>query len=130
MATVVFLVIAAILVAVLAAPEFWLLLRNIRARGIQGTRVRLRDGLVGETVAARGDFARQGQATIGQVTVDGEIWSARSPRGAEIASGDRLRVTSRDGLTLLVEPAGPSPIPRRDGPAPSELYGGPMPTGP
>lgn len=37
----------------------------------------------------------------GQVEVAGEIWRARCPEGAEV--GDSVRVTGRDGLTLLVE---------------------------
>jgi membrane-bound serine protease (ClpP class) len=38
---------------------------------------------------------------VGQVRLDGEIWEARCEEGA--ATGDRVRVTSRDGLTLIVE---------------------------
>ena len=39
---------------------------------------------------------------VGQVRLDGEIWEARCEAGA--ATGDRVRVTGRDGLTLIVEP--------------------------
>ncbi len=38
----------------------------------------------------------------GQVKIAGEIWHARCEPGADV--GDVVRVTSRDGLTLLVEP--------------------------
>jgi membrane protein implicated in regulation of membrane protease activity len=39
----------------------------------------------------------------GQVKVDGEIWSARGP--STVRTGDTVRVTRVDGLTLEVEPA-------------------------
>jgi membrane protein implicated in regulation of membrane protease activity len=39
----------------------------------------------------------------GQVRVDGEIWEARCDAGATV--GESVRVTGRDGLTLLVERA-------------------------
>jgi membrane-bound serine protease (ClpP class) len=39
----------------------------------------------------------------GQIRLQGEIWAARCEAGA--VPGDRVRVTGRDGLTLIVEPA-------------------------
>jgi membrane protein implicated in regulation of membrane protease activity len=39
----------------------------------------------------------------GQVRLDGEIWEARCEAGA--STGDRVRVTGREKLTLIVEPA-------------------------
>jgi membrane-bound serine protease (ClpP class) len=39
---------------------------------------------------------------LGQVRVAGELWRARCESGAEV--GDTVRIVSRDGLTLLVEP--------------------------
>ena len=38
----------------------------------------------------------------GQVRVQGELWQARCAAGAD--RGDAVRVSGRDGLTLLVEP--------------------------
>jgi membrane-bound serine protease (ClpP class) len=38
----------------------------------------------------------------GRVRLHGEIWTARSQ--APVAAGQTVRVTGRDGLTLLVEP--------------------------
>jgi membrane-bound serine protease (ClpP class) len=38
----------------------------------------------------------------GQVRLGGEIWSARCATGAH--TGERVRVTDRDGLVLVVEP--------------------------
>lgn len=38
---------------------------------------------------------------LGQVRLDGEIWEARCEAGATV--GDRVRVTGRDRLTLVVE---------------------------
>jgi membrane-bound ClpP family serine protease len=40
---------------------------------------------------------------IGRVRVRGEVWRATSLE--EIEAGARIRVTGRDRLTLLVEPA-------------------------
>ncbi len=39
----------------------------------------------------------------GQVRIGGELWRARCEAGAD--PGERVLVISRDGLTLLVEPA-------------------------
>ncbi|MCH5304529.1 MAG: NfeD family protein [Ruminococcus sp.] len=39
----------------------------------------------------------------GQVNVDGKIWSARSVDGREIKSGANVRITSIEGVKLLVE---------------------------
>jgi membrane protein implicated in regulation of membrane protease activity len=38
---------------------------------------------------------------VGQVRLGGELWRARCEAGADV--GERVRVTSLDGLTLLVE---------------------------
>lgn len=40
----------------------------------------------------------------GRVRIRGESWRARCTAGAD--AGDRVRVVGRDGLTLLIEPAG------------------------
>jgi membrane protein implicated in regulation of membrane protease activity len=37
------------------------------------------------------------------VRVHGESWRARDAGGAPLASGDRIKVRSVDGLTLIVE---------------------------
>jgi membrane-bound serine protease (ClpP class) len=42
------------------------------------------------------------QGGRGNVRVHGEIWSARSEK--EFKSGDSVRVTRREGLTLIVGP--------------------------
>ena len=39
---------------------------------------------------------------VGQVRLDGEIWEARCEAGA--STGDRVRITGRQRLTLIVEP--------------------------
>jgi membrane-bound serine protease (ClpP class) len=45
----------------------------------------------------------------GQVRLDGEIWEARCDAGATV--GDTVRITGREGLTLVVEPVGARPEP-------------------
>jgi membrane-bound serine protease (ClpP class) len=41
---------------------------------------------------------------LGRVRLEGELWQARCPAGAD--AGARVRVTAREGLTLVVEPPG------------------------
>ena len=53
-------------------------------------------GLVGEV--------REPLDPTGQVFVHGALWQARTSDGAEIRLGNRVRVKSVDGLTLVVEP--------------------------
>ena len=48
-------------------------------------------------------IAKTDLAPSGVVLVVGEQWTARSGSGAEIASGQRVRVVAQDGLTLIVE---------------------------
>ncbi len=40
----------------------------------------------------------------GLIMVQGEIWRAVSPSGEMIAKGERVRLTGREGMYLLVEP--------------------------
>ena len=51
---------------------------------------------------ARG-VAKTDLAPSGVVLVVGEQWTARSVGGETIPSGQRVRVVSQDGLTLIVE---------------------------
>lgn len=55
------------------------------------------EGLVGETGETRTAIHQEGSVLIGS-----ELWSARSEQ--PIPSGQRVRVTKRDGFTLEVEP--------------------------
>jgi membrane-bound serine protease (ClpP class) len=43
-------------------------------------------------------------APVGVVYAAGEEWSARSGTGAEIPTGQQVRVVGQEGLTLIVEP--------------------------
>jgi membrane protein implicated in regulation of membrane protease activity len=55
------------------------------------------DGLFGEVVAGFG------LDTHGRVLICGEQWAARLNGTQRVSPGDRVRVLSRRGLTLLVE---------------------------
>jgi membrane-bound serine protease (ClpP class) len=57
-----------------------------------------RDLLIG----ARGRVVDWGQGS-GRVRVEGEIWQATGP--ADLSPGNRVRITSVQGLTLTVEPS-------------------------
>lgn len=52
-------------------------------------------------------LAKTSLAPLGVVYAAGEEWSARSGSGAEIATGERVRVVGQEGLTLIVEPGLP-----------------------
>jgi membrane-bound serine protease (ClpP class) len=55
-----------------------------------------------ETLIGREAVVSEPCRPIGQVRLDGEIWEARCEAGA--STGDRVRITGRDRLTLIVEP--------------------------
>lgn len=67
------------------------------------------------TVGAEALMGREVEAKTaldpsGRVRVKGELWQARCVTGSA-AAGDRVRVVGIDGLTLLVEPDGSTPLP-------------------
>jgi membrane-bound serine protease (ClpP class) len=56
-----------------------------------------------ELVGSEGDV-RTSLDPEGQIFVDGALWRARAKDGSRIEPGNRVRIDSVDGLTLLVEP--------------------------
>jgi membrane protein implicated in regulation of membrane protease activity len=70
--------------------------------GWNRTTKRYRRSVGAETLIGREAVVSVPCMPVGQVRLDGEIWEARCEAGA--ATGDRVRVTSRDRLTLIVEP--------------------------
>jgi len=66
-----------------------------------------REGLAGELAEAAGDFTGEGT-----VYLHGELWQARS-RGP-VRKGERLRVARVSGLVVDVEPAGTTPVERKN----------------
>jgi membrane-bound serine protease (ClpP class) len=56
-----------------------------------------------EVVGLEGEV-REPLDPSGQVFVHGALWQARTSDGAEVGLGNRVRVKSVDGLTLVVEP--------------------------
>lgn len=85
--------------------------------GAAATSAALVIGVVGFALKARRRAVRTGAEELigsagevlnwiggqGQVRVHGEIWAARSDQG--LTSGDKVRVVSRDRLTLVVQEA-------------------------
>jgi membrane-bound serine protease (ClpP class) len=57
-----------------------------------------------ELVGAVGEV-REPLDPDGQIFIHGALWKARTTDGAQIGLGNRVRVRSVDGLTLVVEPA-------------------------
>lgn len=55
-----------------------------------------------ETLIGREAVVSEPCRPVGQVRLDGEIWEARCEAGA--STGDRVRITGRQRLTLIVEP--------------------------
>ena len=59
------------------------------------------DRLIGRVGMVTVDIVNQ--KGVGQVNVDGKIWSAKSVDEREIKSGANVRITSIEGVKLLVE---------------------------
>jgi membrane-bound serine protease (ClpP class) len=73
--------------------------------GWNRTTKRHRKAVGAETLIGREAVVSEPCRPVGQVRLDGEIWEARCEAGA--TTGERVRVTGRDRLTLLVEVVAP-----------------------
>jgi membrane-bound serine protease (ClpP class) len=60
--------------------------------------------MVGATAVVVNDFETAGSGYAGHVRMHGELWSGIS-RGP-LKEGDHVRIVSREGLRLYVEPEG------------------------
>jgi membrane protein implicated in regulation of membrane protease activity len=104
------LFLGAILLAIFVVPEPWGLVLVAVAAVLEigesflwirySQRLRIQAGA--ETLHGARAQVVTACAPLGQVRVQGELWSARCDGGAE--PGSTVRVVGRDGLTLLVEP--------------------------
>jgi membrane-bound serine protease (ClpP class) len=86
------------LVAFLVLLPLWVL----ELFGWNRTTKRHRKAVGAETLIGREAVVSEPCRPVGQVRLDGEIWEARCEAGA--STGDRVRVTGRQRLTLIVEP--------------------------
>ena len=86
------------LVAFLVLLPLWVL----ELFGWNRTTKRHRRAVGAETLIGREAVVSEPCRPVGQVRLDGEIWEARCEAGA--STGDRVRVTGRQRLTLVVEP--------------------------
>ena len=86
------------LVAFLVLLPLWVL----ELFGWNRTTKRHRKAVGAETLIGREAVVSEACRPVGQVRLDGEIWEARCEAGA--STGDRVRVTGRQRLTLVVEP--------------------------
>ena len=59
------------------------------------------ESMTGTDAVAQDDFCSEADGYAGQVQTHGEYWRARSPQ--KITKGQHVRVTGRQGLTLLVD---------------------------
>lgn len=89
------------LVAFLVLIPLWVL----ELFGWNRTTKRHRRAVGAETLIGREAVVSVPCLPLGQVRLDGEIWEARCEAGA--ATGERVRVTGRDGLRLVVESPAP-----------------------
>ncbi len=89
----------ALVVSLIIVPMVWWIVRR-GLEAIQQTPSHDLERLMGLPGEARSDIDYEGT-----IYVDGEEWSARS--AAPIPAGTQIRVVSREGLTLLVEPLEP-----------------------
>jgi len=104
------LFVAAIILAILVLPSPWSWIVMAIAAALDlgeyalyywwSNRGRAKAGA--ETLIGARALVVAGCEPKGQVRVAGELWEAVCPDGAE--RGSTVRVRSRDGLTLLVEP--------------------------
>jgi membrane-bound serine protease (ClpP class) len=86
------------LIAFLVLLPLWVL----ELFGWNRTTKRHRKAVGAETLIGREAVVSEPCRPVGQVRLDGEIWEARCEGGA--STGDRVRVTGRERLTLIVEP--------------------------
>jgi membrane-bound serine protease (ClpP class) len=86
------------LIAFLVLLPLWVL----ELFGWNRTTKRHRKAVGAETLIGREAVVSEPCRPVGQVRLDGEIWEARCEAGA--STGDRVRVTGRERLTLIVEP--------------------------
>jgi membrane-bound serine protease (ClpP class) len=86
------------LIAFLVLLPLWVL----ELFGWNRTTKRHRKAVGAETLIGREAVVTLPCRPVGQVRLDGEIWEARCEAGA--SPGDRVRVTGREKLTLIVEP--------------------------
>lgn len=95
-----------------AVLTLWLLRPTLlqQVRKSPGYRSSL-DSLMG----AGGTATQEITTTGGEVRVDGQLWEARPYDGeTRILEGQSVEVFGLDGVTLLVHPASPHQIPRRN----------------
>jgi membrane-bound serine protease (ClpP class) len=86
------------LIAFLVLLPLWVL----ELFGWNRTTKRHRKAVGAETLIGRKAVVSEPCRPVGQVRLDGEIWEARCEAGA--STGDRVRITGRQRLTLVVEP--------------------------
>jgi membrane-bound serine protease (ClpP class) len=104
------LVVIAILLALFVLPSPWGLAAIVAAAVLEVAETyffirlsqRRRAAVGAEAMVGRAARARTRLAPEGQVEIAGEIWRARST--VPIEAGETVRVRTREGLTLLVEP--------------------------
>jgi membrane-bound serine protease (ClpP class) len=92
----------AVVVSVLVVGLLWV----IGTRSIEAINRPVSTNL--ERLIGKVGQARTRIYTEGSVYVGGETWTARSQ--VEIPTGSKVRVISRDGLVLTVEPVSPTPV--------------------
>ena len=86
------------LIAFLGLLPLWVL----ELFGWNRTTKRYRKSVGADTLIGREAVVSVPCRPVGQVRLDGEIWEARCEAGAR--TGERVRVTGRKRLTLIVEP--------------------------
>jgi len=90
------------LIAFIVLLPVWVLELVFWSRTVRGRR----RAVGAQTMIGRAALVISPCRPLGQVRLDGEIWQARCEQGAD--SGDTVRVTAIDRLTLVVEPAAPA----------------------
>ncbi len=104
------LTIIAVILALTVLPSPWGVVAVLSAAAIDVLEVtffarwskRRRSTVGAQTLVGRTGVVVRALSPRGQVRLDGEIWEARAT--GDVAPGDEVVVTGRDGLVLEVEP--------------------------
>jgi len=66
-----------------------------------------------EELVGRDAVVRESLNPVGQIWIEGALWKARADGNGTIGEGNRVKIESVDGLTLVVSPLGGSGVGER-----------------
>ncbi len=97
-----YLAVGALLLTALA--DFFLAIANDRFNERPDAKLHQLNEPIGYEGVVVDGFILRGTTTLGRVRVQGQIWTAQCDDSELLKSGQKVKVTSRQGLTLVVTP--------------------------